>query len=528
MDWDQSDVEPAQATPANPKRPPPVPIRARGGSTRGKLPGVKEEYENQVWTVTNRITGQVFPNVPGNTPIDAKRHVLSANPSLKGMFLSTNPAHLTDLVVTASSPEHGMQDFPSPAPAGSAPAVFQSKGRGRRWTANPELDTTPFARGTGRNGTEVTGQPDAIDTANVRAGRPKPTPRPPDDDDDIAEPPTYVDDDPRREEGATAGGSLIGFQMPHPEANEDELSERVFRTMLEIVRKKRGGGGYVLYAPNQGKKKKPRKLGEFPTRAAAKAAELARNPPKDTDELKRARKRVDKLRKDPKARARAEKGDLSGRKKPRKSGAPARDRRKAKREAMDALTRGILETLFHDEELPGSPWDERISGMHPDHVASDRKLAAHHRNMEKASIASLGAARRALSGILRGMATVHPGDVSRDVDRGHVTLPITLDVGGVQVGPVGLYVDGGHVRIEMDDGSRRQLNELDPEVARKLRDSLMAYERDLPRITLARKAWAARDRHMDDMHAKLRKRLDGMSDVEQHLARQLLSDDPEE
>ena len=106
-------------------------------------------------------------------------------------------------------------------------------------------------------------------------------------------------------------------------AHRLELENRIRKAVQEIVRKKKGGGGYNLYSPNKGKKNPPKLVGEFPTHLAAKRAELARFPPKDAEQLKRARARLAKLSKDPKKRARAEKNDLSGRKKVARHGAPA-------------------------------------------------------------------------------------------------------------------------------------------------------------------------------------------------------------
>jgi hypothetical protein len=121
------------------------------------------------------------------------------------------------------------------------------------------------------------------------------------------------------------------------------------------------------------------------------------------------------------------------------------------------------------------------------------------------------------------MAKVRPGDVSKDVDHGKTFMPVMLDVDGAEVGPLHLYIDGGHVKIELSADARQQISELEPDTARKLRGSLSTYEADhLPKISDARKAWMGRDRHMDDMHVKLQRHISGMSDVERHLAKQLL------
>ena len=77
------------------------------------------------------------------------------------------------------------------------------------------------------------------------------------------------------------------------------VRELVRTKVREVVRKKPGGGGYVLYAPNKGKKKKGKVSGNFPTRAGAKRAELARFPPKDPEKLQRLRKAIKRMAKKP-------------------------------------------------------------------------------------------------------------------------------------------------------------------------------------------------------------------------------------
>ena len=103
-------------------------------------------------------------------------------------------------------------------------------------------------------------------------------------------------------------GGIAGFQAPL--SDEDRMvavRELVKNKVKEIVRKKAGGGGYALYAPNKGKKGKPKAVGNFPTKLGAKRAELSRFPPKEPGKLQRLRKDVDKLGKDPKKAAEKEK-----------------------------------------------------------------------------------------------------------------------------------------------------------------------------------------------------------------------------
>lgn len=321
-----------------------------------------------------------------------------------------------------------------------------------------------------------------------------------------------------KEEGVGAGA--LGGQ-PQASTDDASLREAIDAVVREIVRKKKGGSGYVLYGPNPKKKKRPKPSGTFATRLAAKRAELNRFPPKDPEQLKRAKARLDKLAKNPKARA----NDIANRQRPKRSGPPEHDRKKAKREGLArALGRDICERLFHDEEVPGSPWDERVAAMHPNVLASDKKLSGLHKGMEAASIGALGDAHKGLSKALRGMAKVQPGDIAHDPQRGKTFMPVTLDCDGTEVGPVHLYIDGGHVKIEVSQDARQQIADMEPASARDLRGGLMSFEEDhLPKIDQARKAWAERDGYLDKLHGRLEKHASGLSDVEHHLMRQLLS-----
>ena len=103
-------------------------------------------------------------------------------------------------------------------------------------------------------------------------------------------------------------GGIAGMQLPmSDEQRMAAIRELIKNKVREVVRKKAGGGGFVLYAPNKGKKGKARGVGTFPTKLGAKRAELARFPPKDPGKLKRLRREVDKLVKDPKKAAEREK-----------------------------------------------------------------------------------------------------------------------------------------------------------------------------------------------------------------------------
>ena len=323
---------------------------------------------------------------------------------------------------------------------------------------------------------------------------------------------------------ASAGGSIgAGPQRPLGELGLEHFRALVNARLQEIVRKKEGGGGYNLYSPNKGKRKNPKPVGEFPTRLAAKRAELARFPPKDPEQLKRARKRLDKLQKDPKKRQEKERQELSA-KRPKRSGRAAGERKARKEALIKMMAAELTERLFREDEVPASAWDERIANLHPDAMSQDKKLHRYHQGMEKASIGALGDSHRALAKVLRGLAKVHPGDIGVDPDRGKMFMPVGLDVDGSEVGPVHLYVDGGNVCIEVSPEAREAISALDPVTAKDLRGGLMSFQEDhLPKIDRAKKAWSERDSYLDKLHQRLEKSVNGMSGVELHLARQMMN-----
>jgi len=313
-----------------------------------------------------------------------------------------------------------------------------------------------------------------------------------------------------RGESAVGGSIGSGPQRPLSAEGLKLFQSLVNQRIQEIVRKKEGGGGYNLYSPNKGKKKNPKPVGEFPTRMAAKRAELDRFPPKDPEQLKRARARLDKLAKDPKKQQAAARKEMGA---------------KAKKEALiSKMSSTIAERLFHEDEVPGSPWDERLSGMDMDSLSSDKKLHKLMKKIELASNGALGDGHKTLSKVLRGLAKIGPGETMRDPDRGKMYMPLSLDVDGQEIGPIHLYIDGGNVCVEISQEAREMIGGLDPILAKELRGGLMSFQEDhLPKIDKARGPWSERDSHLDSLHAELEKTVGKMSGVQMHLARPMFA-----
>ena len=461
--------------------------------------------EEGAWNVRNLKTGQVFSHIQGASPDDAKRNVLASNPLLGKIDASQLEVRPMGPSIDANKARANLAGQPQ-SYQDRAPSTSFDDGDDGTTLANPPAQ--------GSRDTQPMGS---------RSGYPRQRGRFSDTEADAPSIPSITSGKARmRDEGASAGA--MGANGPIPRDQMETVRAAVLSMVREIVRKKPGGGGYALYAPNKGKKKRPKPVGEFPTRIAAKKAELARFPPKDPEALKNARERMAQLDKDPKKKARIEKQDLSGRKRARKTGAPARDRKHRKESFVRVMAQDLHERLFHEDEVPGSPWDEHMASLHPDAISSDRKLHQLHRGMEKASIGALGDAHKGLSKVLRGVVKVNPGDIAFDSERKKTFMPVMLDCDGMEIGPVHMYVDGGHIKIEVSREAREAISQLEPDTARELRGGLMSFEEDhLPRIDGAQKAWAERDRYLDKLHGRLEKHAAGLSGVEHHLMKGLLT-----
>jgi hypothetical protein len=490
--------------------------------------------------------GSEDPDVAG-APQDQDRPAAPANDAPAGSPRKHPRAKLQPMTAQGSDPGdrtagYRRPDFSRPVPnlsgrperaplgAASAQALGHKASRSSRFTRNEPFsfddDETTLSDPPRQAGVNTGAQ--TVQTRTQRPGASMAA-RMGDTDVDVPEIPSIAKHRARdrgmRGEGMGVAAMGANGPMGDDDSKKEAFKEAVRQMVREIVREKEGGGGYKLYPPNKGKKKKNQKaVGDFPTRFSAKKAELARFPPKDPEQLKKMRARIDKLSKDPKKRADAERRDLTGKKKPRKSGAPARERKRRKEEFVRLMAQDLHERLFHDEEVPGSPWDEQMSSLHPDAISSDRKLHSLHRGMEKASIGALGDAHKGLARALRGIVKVHPGDIAFDDERKQNCMPVMLDCDGYEIGPVHLYIDGGHVKVELSKDARQAIAQLEPDTARDLRGGLMSFEEDhLPKIDGAQRAWRDRDSYLDRLHGKLSRHAAGLSGVEHHILKGLLT-----
>jgi hypothetical protein len=304
---------------------------------------------------------------------------------------------------------------------------------------------------------------------------------------------------------------------------EHAVREMVRNKMKEVVRKKSGGGGYVLYSPNQGKKKPSKAVGNFPTKVGAKKAELARFPPKDPGKLKRLRKEVDRLLKDPKKRAEKEKSAAreKGTDDGRKKAAPAPKKKETKKESVAVTVApdvkeiaadgpegmallqaaiGLLvnESLFHEEKT-GSNWDEYITRLSKQALSSDKKFQALQKNIDKKTEKVLKDALAAVQkAVGKKVKIKEMGGIKVAGGPGKTYLPFSATVGQVAVEPIALYIEHGVPKIELSDQAKVALTKADPSESKLFRAELIqVQERILDRMDELERAVMNRDRYLE-------------------------------
>jgi hypothetical protein len=330
----------------------------------------------------------------------------------------------------------------------------------------------------------------------------------------------------------------------------DEVAELVRESMIrqvvrykirEVVRKKAGGGGFTLYAPNKGKKHTAKPVATFPTKLAAKRAELARFPPKDPKKLQRLRKEVDRLMKDPKKRADAEKRAAS---KPGHDhnaersahGAPrvapkAEAAQRASQQLFEAkvlakvimseMKKHLNEGLF-TEENPGSQWDEYIKKLSGRALQSDKNFQRHQKNIESATQGLIKSTMRRIAKSLKG-AKLQAGQVKKH-DDGRSYLPFGIDGGGVSISPVYLYIDKGTPRVEMSDSAKANMTKAPPELVKLIKAELSMVQEDagVDPMNPVTQATAKRDQYLSKVERQVDHMIANMSPTQLTILKNLL------
>ena len=340
-------------------------------------------------------------------------------------------------------------------------------------------------------------------------------------------------------------GGLSGFQMP---VGDEERHVRSFikDKIREIVRKKKGGGGYILYSPNRGKKKRSKPVGEFPTRAAAKQAELNRFPPRDPEKMKKAKKAVDSMR----------------RRKRKNESTLAHLYEVLLEAAGDALDKELDMPDVEDDgaetdtaappsasgakELPAGPeptepeepapppppteaqppetdaskWEQLLSSLSKDALKRDSRLRSLHQKIENQSAKALDRAVKALS---RDVSyKVAKGKSGSDrMGRRYVTCMIETDSG--DVGPIYLYVKGELLNVVSDGNVKSDIMKLEPsdaeEIKRALRELPGSFENEKIKESIEQ-----RDAYLADIESELDDYLSDLDALEMTMIKKLIAD----
>ena len=305
------------------------------------------------------------------------------------------------------------------------------------------------------------------------------------------------------------------------------MKEKIVREIVrgrvkEIVRKKPGGGGYVLYSPNKGKKNNAKAVGSFPTKLGAKRAELARFPPKDPSKLGRLRKSVDKMLKDPKKAAVAARKDAEAKPK----GAKRIKGRRPHREGMEllktAIFRAVNESLFHEEKV-GSDWDETIGRLSKQAVQGDSKFQGMQKNIQKKSESVLENAFNVISkNVDRKTVKLKNFGVKKAED-GKTYLAFSATIDNVEAAPIYIYIEGGTPKIEVSDQAKVALTKADPAHAKLFRAELVTVqERILDKMDELEKAIAARDKYLTKLEDEVDSFVADLSPLQVSLLKSLL------
>lgn len=316
---------------------------------------------------------------------------------------------------------------------------------------------------------------------------------------------------------------LMQYGVVADMAREAVVREAVRNKIQEVVRKKAGGGGYVLYAPNKGKKGPSKPVAEFPTKLAAKRAELARFPPKDPKRLQRLRREITRMMKDPKKRAEAEK------KAQKQPGAPksAPKREGVSRELFEravlaeAVIQGVREGLFR-EERAGSEWDEYVSKISDKAIQGDRGFQRIQARLAKATEQALAQATKIVQRSLGGEARVKAAKAPGSTDGGKPFVPFHIQVEAASVGPIYLYVDRGQPAIEMSDEAKNGLTKVTPGAAKAIRAALATAQDSLEQMDVVQSAVAERDAYLEKLEAGVDKMVAGMTPLQVSLLKGLL------
>jgi hypothetical protein len=245
----------------------------------------------------------------------------------------------------------------------------------------------------------------------------------------------------------------------------EEITRRVIREKIsrilqqkngkffvnEIVRRNKKTGKYVLYAPNIGEKSKPTKVAEFPTKLAAKQAELREFPPLDPEALSRLRGQIEKLLQDPKQRL-----------------PDPILKESVSRELFErAIVSTIIcrdvgnylmnEDLFKQEVPEGDEYLRKINQISRHAVESDPEFSQITKEYEDNARKALQNRVESLKGALPG-CTIAAGEPKTHKNKKiYIPFKITVDKTGEEVGGLNFYNDGKKIAFAAEPKGKAAL-----------------------------------------------------------------------
>ena len=302
------------------------------------------------------------------------------------------------------------------------------------------------------------------------------------------------------------------------------LAEFIRGKVREVVRKKSGGGGYVLYAPNPNEKHAPNGVGTFPTRLGAKRAELARFPPKDVNKLRRLRKEVDKLLKNPKKAAEHE---LAAKKRITHNNIVATARPIVKQRESVEILRTVIsylikESLFHEEKTE-SIWSNYVERLSPNAMEKDDKFKKYKQIIDKKTHSMLDAAFLAIRKSVNKNVKLKNLGIKKEEDKDRTYLIFSASFDNVSVEPIYIIIKDNIPQIKISDNAKVELTKTDVNNAKLFRAELItAQEYALDKMDDLINAVDSRDKYLEHLENDVDKFVSDLTPLQISLLKQLL------
>ncbi|MHB8407940.1 MAG: hypothetical protein ACYDHY_07640 [Acidiferrobacterales bacterium] len=297
---------------------------------------------------------------------------------------------------------------------------------------------------------------------------------------------------------------------------EHLIREVVANRVKEVVRKKKDGNAYVLYRPNTGKKGSPKPVATYPTKLAAKRAELAKYPPKDAGKKARLSREIQKLQ-----HAKDEKG------KGKESGTPedfkaraAREKAKKEEFLRPLIASFVMESLIKED---AQEWIQFLNRVPKAALAKDKKFASLQKKVDKTAEKTLDLAFKSIVRSVGKSAKLRSHGVRRD-EANRPFISFTAEINGVEADPFNIRLsDAGIPSLEVTQKAKGDLAKADPNVVKLFRAELIqAQEQILDDMNLAQKELAKRDAYLDKSQGEIDSFVSELSPLGLSLLKQLL------